>query len=106
VLTGVEQNSTNANKTQQRKEKEIKDIIDIYQKDFYKTLSPFVDKFDKKTIREFYEYWSEQNKSNTRFKQELEKTWNLEMRLEKWSKNDLLFNKTKTSVKPFFDSPA
>ena len=34
------------------------------------------------------------NKSNTKFKQELEKTWSLERRLETWAKNDKNCNKS------------
>ena len=43
-------------------------------------------------INEFYSYWTEPNKSNTKFKQEMEKTWDTGRRLKKWSGND--FNKT------------
>ena len=46
-------------------------------------------------IKEFFEYWKEPNKSNTKFRQELEKTWDLKRRLETWSGNDKNFSKPK-----------
>jgi len=55
---------------------------------FADTLKPFVAKYGKELITEFYKYWTEQNKSNTKFRAELEKTWNLSLRLERWAKND------------------
>lgn len=48
--------------------------------------------FDKKTTDEFFDYWSEPNKSKTKMRFESEKTWDLSRRLKRWSKND--FNGT------------
>jgi hypothetical protein len=62
---------------------------------FASTLKPFLDLYGKDLINEFYKYWTEPNKSNTKFKQELEKTWSLDRRLETWAKNDTNFNKNK-----------
>lgn len=36
----------------------------------------------------FFEHWSQPNKSNTKFKMELEKTWVLHLRLKTWSRNN------------------
>lgn len=60
---------------------------------FASTLEPFLPVYGRDLINEFFKYWTEPNKSNTKFKQELEKTWSLERRLETWSKNDKNFNK-------------
>jgi hypothetical protein len=46
-------------------------------------------------IKEFYSYWTEPNKSNTKFKQEMQKTWDLTRRLETWSNNQKNFGKAK-----------
>jgi hypothetical protein len=34
------------------------------------------------------DYWSEPNKSNTKFRYELEKTWDTERRLKTWNQNN------------------
>jgi len=41
-------------------------------------------------LKEFFEYWSEQNKSGSKMRFELEKTWDLKRRLERWSANSKL----------------
>lgn len=87
--------------TEQVEEKEKEKVqvknnnIDERKLKFASTLKPFVDIYGKELIREFYNYWTEPNKSNTKFKQELEKTWSLERRLDTWAKNDNNFNKNK-----------
>ena len=55
---------------------------------FAETIKPFLSTYNRDTLKEFYDYWTEPNKSNTKFKQELQKTWSLKSRLERWTKND------------------
>lgn len=55
---------------------------------FADSLKPFLDKYGKEMLNDFYRYWSESNKSNTKFKMELEKTWETARRLDTWSKNE------------------
>jgi len=63
-------------------------VLDARKLKFAQTLTPFVAQYGKETIREFYEYWTEPNKSKTKFRQELEKTWDAKRRLDTWVKND------------------
>ena len=77
---------------------EIKNNIDERKLKFANTLKPFLELYGKEMLNDFYLYWTEPNKSNTKFKQELEKTWGLERRLSTWSKNDFK-NKEKSSAK-------
>lgn len=58
------------------------------QKAFYNTLIPFVNKYPKEMLRTFYDYWSEPNRSNTKMRMELERTWDLSRRLATWHKKD------------------
>lgn len=55
---------------------------------FAQSLIPFIDIYGKEMVRDFCDYWSEPNKSNTKFKQEMEKTWDSERRLKTWNQND------------------
>ena len=71
---------------------------------FAKTLIPFVEIYGRDLIKEFYEYWTEPNKSNTKYKQELLKTWSLERRLATWAKNDNNFNKQKNGTTKITDT--
>lgn len=60
---------------------------------FASTLQPFLLTYGKDFLNDFYKYWTEPNKSNTKFKQELEKTWSLDRRLETWAKNEKNFER-------------
>jgi hypothetical protein len=60
---------------------------------FAHTLKPFLEIYGKDLLNEFYHYWTEPNKSNTKMKFELQQTWSLERRLTTWSKNDKNFNR-------------
>ena len=55
---------------------------------FASTLQIFLPQYGREVLNEFYGYWTEPNKSNTKFRQELEKTWDLNRRLERWTKSD------------------
>src|SRR5690606_31099339 len=55
------------------------------QKAFGKSLEPYVSKYGQNMIRAFYEYWTEPNKSQTKFRQELQGTWDTARRLRTWS---------------------
>ena len=54
---------------------------------FYNSLVPFVQMYGKAMVRDFFDYWSEPNKSETQMRYELERTWSLNLRLAYWSRN-------------------
>lgn len=53
--------------------------------------------------QEFFEHWSESNKGGTKMKWEMEKTWSLALRIQKWQRNDKKWNPKKTEVKQKYD---
>ena len=89
---------SDSNAIKEKKENEIKEkennILERKLK-FADTLKPFLETYGKEMIRKFYDYWTEPNKSNTKFKMELEKTWSLERRLETWASMEKEFIKDK-----------
>lgn len=70
------------------KVEETKLDFDARKLKFSATLSPFLETYGADLLNDFYRYWTEPNKSQTMFKQEMEKTWDLSRRLETWAKND------------------
>lgn len=52
---------------------------------FYSSLVPFVDKYGKDMIREFFDYWSEMNRSKSKMRFEQQSTWELALRLKTWA---------------------
>lgn len=57
------------------------------EKKFFESLLPFLESFPKEMIREFYDHWSEPNKSGTQMKWELQPTFELSRRLATWQRN-------------------
>lgn len=66
---------------------------------FASTLEPFKLKYGRDLLNQFYKYWTQPNKSNTKFKQELEQTWQLSYRLETWSSREKT-NFAKETIQP------
>lgn len=65
---------------------------------FYQSLIPFVGKYPKDMIRAFFDYWSELNKSETKMRYELEKTWELPKRLATWANRERMPNKSLSDI--------
>lgn len=54
---------------------------------FRKTLNLYGKHYDAETLYNFYEYWSEPDRDYKLMRFEMEKTWNLPHRLERWEWN-------------------
>lgn len=67
--------------------------IELREADFRRQIEPY--RFPAEMKKAFFEYWSEPNKSGTKMKFEMEKTWDLSRRLSRWAGND--FGKGKTA---------
>lgn len=66
--------------------------LDGRKEDFYKSLIPYVTQYGKEMVRAFFDYWSEPNKSRTKMRFELERTWDISRRLSTWASRDNQFN--------------
>lgn len=95
------ENSTTVEK-KKTKDKDAAKAATLSRKEaFYQSLVPFVGQYPKEMIRAFFDYWSEQNKSGTKMRFELEKTWELSRRLRTWEKKEYQYgnrNHTITST--------
>lgn len=67
-------------------------LLESRKEDFYNSLVPFVPMYGKDMVRAFFDYWSEPNKSRSKMKFELERTWELSRRLNTWASRDNQFN--------------
>jgi hypothetical protein len=98
---------TKTKEKEKEKEKEKPDAANAAtianRKDkFYQSLVPFVEKYPKEMIREFFDYWSELTRSGVKMRFELQKTWELSLRLSTWARRDKEFtgNKSNESEQP------
>lgn len=80
-------------------EEKVKQRINRQLK-FKNSLREFVPTYGKEMIQNFYDYWIEPNRSATKMKWELEKTWDLKLRLIKWESNEKTFRKGNNSSPP------
>ncbi|AXH74767.1 MAG: DnaD [Bacteriophage sp.] len=78
--------------------KPTSDPIEQRRKKFAEELSPYIQKYGRDLLNEFYKYWAEPNQSKTRFKKEMQETWDLEGRLETWAKRNNSFAKPNGAI--------
>ena len=82
------------------KNKEIRIInntISNRRNDFVSDVLSF--DYDESILNGFIDYWTEPNKSNTKMKYELNKTWKTELRLKTWATNQKKWDKPKSNPK-------
>lgn len=51
--------------------------------------------YDNAMLNEFYDYWSEPTTSGKKMRFELEKTWDIKRRLQRWHNNNKKWNNGK-----------
>ncbi len=68
-----------------QKKAEAQAALKRREQEFYNSLVPYVAKYGKEMIREFYDYWSEPNRSGTKMKYELQQTFEISRRLVTWA---------------------
>ncbi len=73
-------------------EKLAKAIEDRF-KDFFEEVWGFTSEYNETVVNDFISYWTEKNKSKTKMRFELQKTWDTKRRLETWNRNNNKFNK-------------
>ena len=53
--------------------------------------------YEESVLNDFVDYWTEPNKSGTKMKYELQKTWSTNLRLKTWAKNSKRWNTPKST---------
>jgi hypothetical protein len=73
--------------------------IELREADFKRAVEAYKGQYKEAMIQEFFDYWTEPNKSNTKMRFELEKTWHLGRRLARWASNGFgVMEKTKPQI--------
>jgi hypothetical protein len=91
------QSRVEESKVKKRKEKEKKAddnitatkvaTIEERQLGLMDDLKPFVEKYGKEMLREFFDYWTEKNKNGKKMRFEMQKVFDISLRLATWNKN-------------------
>jgi len=77
--------------------KQIKNKKDIITREQEFTEKVFMSNLSSEVCQDFVDYWTERNKSGTKMKFEMQKTFDIKRRLSRWVKNETKWNTSKTS---------
>jgi hypothetical protein len=77
---------------------DIKEDIDSRKLKFAHTLKEFSNTYSREMLKEFYDYWTETNENGKKFRREMQRTWNLKLRLSKWHSNINTFKNGKSTI--------
>lgn len=81
---------------QRTKNKEQLNNITKRSLNFKNEISQYQKDYDSNLLNNFFEYWSEPNKSKTKMKFEQQKTWDLNRRIKRWSASNFNSNSSQT----------
>lgn len=95
-VTTVEQPSNTNNKDNNGNNVELRSAI------FVSEVCANHGEYPSEMLMAFCNYWTEKNKSGTKMRYELEKTFEISKRLATWASRDKGFNKTQMLIKPEF----
>jgi hypothetical protein len=92
LQSNYEGNTIKESKVKEIKEKESKENkIEDRKIAFGYSLKEFESSYSKEMLTAFFRYWTEKNKSGTKMKWELEKTFEVSLRLINWASRDKTF---------------
>ena len=72
--------------------------LDTVTNKFLMEVSAFKELYSVEMLEAFIDYWTETNKSKTKLRYELQKTFDIARRLKTWSKNESKFGTKKNNV--------
>lgn len=76
----------------------VKRNLDTVTNKFLMEVSAFKELYSVELLEAFVDYWTEPNKSKTKLRYELQKTFDIARRLKTWSKNESKFGTKKNNV--------
>jgi len=85
-------------KSYQLNEKPKKRNLDTVSNKFLIEVSAFKELYSVEMLEAFIDYWTEPNKSKTKLRYELQKTFDIARRLKTWNKNESKFGTKKNNV--------
>lgn len=90
---------TNNNGNKDNNDNKVNKIEDR-KSDFYKILSPYSVDYSVELVNKFFDYWSEHGVKDRKMRFEKEKSFDIKLRLKKWSDNDKKWNPEKNKYIP------
>ncbi|MBQ4294812.1 MAG: MarR family transcriptional regulator, partial [Prevotella sp.] len=72
-------------------EKKPEEKLAERRQQFLASLTPYHERYGKEMVTQFGDYWTEPNRSLTKMRFELQRTWSTTLRLATWARNDKIF---------------
>lgn len=85
---GIGKGSNKESTVVPKKNISLKQSLDERKEKFIESISPYVEVFGKKQCNDFFEYWTEPTHSGGKMRFELQKTWDVRRRLQRWCNNN------------------
>ena len=60
--------------------------VEARKNDFYKSMVPYAEQYDREMLNDFFQYWTELDKRLRRMRFEMQKTWETGKRLATWER--------------------
>jgi hypothetical protein len=95
IAKGIAKSEANTEDENENINKDINEDKNIIKREikFKSEVFEFMTKYSEVMLDKFVNYWTEKNKSGTKMRYELEKTFEITKRLATWASNDKNFNK-------------
>ncbi len=97
-------NNKNIRSKEEKKEKKVKEkvvapivatpkaeSIESRKEKFYQSLVPYVEKYGREMVREFFDYWTELTPSGRKMRVEQQRVFEIPKRLATWKKNEMKY---------------
>lgn len=81
----------NKRKTPHPRARKSTQTLDERRQSFVDSLTPFIPTYGMEMMKAFADYWTEPNRSCSRMRFELQRTWSLPLRLATWARHDKVF---------------
>ena len=81
----------NKRKTPHPRARKSTQTLDERRQTFVDSLTPFIPTYGMEMMKAFADYWTEPNRSCSRMRFELQRTWSLPLRLATWARHDNVF---------------
>ena len=70
-----------------------KQTLEMRKQAFIDSIMPFSSRYDTAMLHAFANYWTEPNRSLSRMRFEMQKTWSTSLRLATWARNEASFGR-------------
>jgi hypothetical protein len=91
---------------EEKEEVKVKEVLSVRKVNFSESLKPFLEKYSKDMLNNFYLYWTEHGEKDKKMRYEKERTFGLSQRLATWYKNDYSPKSQSKIDNPYNLSPA